>query len=302
MISKFVLRSTRFLKLHKIMCARIVGSLTSIPERIFFIEKVINSILNQTRPLDMVYINIPYRSLKGKEYILPEFLSRKNIKILRCSDYGPITKLIPVLDAESDPDTYIVTFDDDRIIDKNTVKIIEEKISFYPNAALSFSGWNIGSFPFYFECFYDNSQDIEVDWIQGCHSITYRRNMLNKHMLLTAFLQGPSFIKKHDDHRISGYLERKHIKKICIGKDAKKYFKPSECCNLEAISGGNSILKSSRFYIEVIYIVDYFSDLGLYHRNYETIYKTVTFKILISLLCIFILIFIVKKFGKNLFR
>ena len=106
---------------------RIVGSITTIPDRISLIEAVLDSILSQTRPLDCLYLNIPNISKKGKQYRIPEFLKIKNLVLNRCEDYGPITKLLPVLDIETDPDTYIVTFDDDRIVHRDVVKIITKK-------------------------------------------------------------------------------------------------------------------------------------------------------------------------------
>lgn len=280
---------------------RIVGSMTTIPDRIFLIENVVDSILNQTRKLDCLYLNIPVVSAKGKEYIIPEFLKQKaNLIINRCEDYGPITKLLPVLDIETDPDIYIITFDDDRTVHKDVVKIIEKKIRKYPHCALSFSGWNVGKFPFYLECHDKNSSDIEVDWIQGCHSITYPRKSLNKNKLIHAFYTGPSFLKRHDDHKISAYLEKNGIRKISIGKDAEKYFVSAPCCKTDAISGGDSWWGKIKYFSQVVYTVSYFHSLNLYHRQYHDFYKTTTFKILAIIILLLLLAFkIYRTFCKN---
>jgi hypothetical protein len=197
---------------------RIVGSMTTIPERISKIKKVIQSILNQTRKLDLLYLNIPYISKKGLKYKIPYYLQDKEyIKINRCEDYGPITKLLPTLDVETDPETYIITFDDDRLVHKDVVKIIERKIKKYPDAVLSFSGWNVGFFPFYLQCLDNNIQDVEVDWVQGCHSITYPRKVINKNKYLESFPE-ISLLSKHDDHKLSAYLELQTVKKISINQ------------------------------------------------------------------------------------
>jgi hypothetical protein len=260
---------------------RIVGSITTIPDRISLIEAVLDSILSQTRPLDCLYLNIPNISKKGKQYRIPEFLKIKNLVLNRCEDYGPITKLLPVLDIETDPDTYIVTFDDDRIVHRDVVKIIEKKIAKYPKHVLSFSGWNMGSFPFYLERYDDNTEDIEVDWVQGCHSITYPRSCVNKKRIINCFITAPSFLSRHDDHKISAYLERNKVKKISIGADAEKHFISAPCCKTDAISGGDSIWGKVKYFTQVLYIVNYFSSLNLYHRTYKNFYRTTTAKIMI---------------------
>lgn len=269
---------------------RIVGSMTTIPSRIASIERVIDSILNQTENLECLYLNIP----KDKNYIIPSFLyKKKNLILNYCDkDYGPITKLIPTLDVEKDDNVYIITFDDDRIVDKNVVKIIRKKISEYPNYALSFSGWCIGSFPFYLECHDKNDKDIEVDWIQGCHTITYPRKLINKNKLLRSFFTGPSFLSKHDDHKISAYLTKNNIKKISIGKDAEKYFISAPCCTTNAISGGNSILGKIKYFTQVIYIVNYFRSLQLYNHSYHNFYKTTTFKLIFYIFFLYICFYI----------
>ena len=88
--------------------------MTTLPSRLNHLTKTIRSILRQTAPLDVLYIHMPLLTLKGLEYDIPlGFLDftkgfRTNVVINRCKeDFGPITKIAPVLDLEKDPDTYI---------------------------------------------------------------------------------------------------------------------------------------------------------------------------------------------------
>ena len=70
----------------------------------------------------MIYACIPYTSKKYGDYKIPggwDFPS--NVKIVRCKDYGPITKLIGCLEWETDPDTMIITIDDDQEYNKDIV-------------------------------------------------------------------------------------------------------------------------------------------------------------------------------------
>ena len=137
---------------------RIVVSLTTIPKRIDKIRNVLQSILQQSRKADKIYINIPEKTLKGEKYKIPKFISEnREIEIVRCQDYGAITKLLPILNIEREPTTRIITFDDDNIVHKDVLKIFEKRAKVYGNSALSFSGWCLSSFPSYIQL-YDKSE------------------------------------------------------------------------------------------------------------------------------------------------
>jgi len=275
---------------------RIVASLTTIPSRIRKIEPVIKALYNQkSLKFDNIYLNIPL-SFKGKKYILPEFLNKyDNLKILRCDiDYGPITKLIPVLEVELDPNTIIITFDDDSIPSKNVLKIFINKVKKYPNTSLSFSGWCIGKFPFYLEFIGDNIKDVEVDWIQGTHGILYHRRFINKEELLDYPKPDNKNFLKNDDHWISYYLEKNKIKRISIGQSYKENFRSSEICKVDAISGNYSL----KFFKEVLNISFYLKNIGIYYRS-VSVFNSIFFKIFLSvILVIIICVYIIKNIKK----
>lgn len=94
---------------------RVVVSLSTIPSRVKYLSEAIESLLKQSYSIDRIYINLPYRSLRENvEYpLLEEDFLDPRVTILRCEDRGPITKLYPVLDVENDPQTIIITVDDD---------------------------------------------------------------------------------------------------------------------------------------------------------------------------------------------
>jgi hypothetical protein len=279
---------------------RIVGSMTTLPDRINHLNLILNSIITQRRKLDKFYLNIPYKSLKNKEYIIPEYIKEnKEITIVRCKDYGPLTKLIPVLDIETDENTYIITFDDDRIVNRNVTSIIERKINEYPNCALSFSGWCVGYFPFYFQSIKDNTEDLEVDWIQGCHTITYKRDMIDKEDLLNFQMKNMSkYIFRHDDHRIAIHLNKRGVKRICIGKKADLYFKETNNSRIEPISGGNSILKVIEFFYQVAMISMKLKSMNIYKRHHSISDSYIVKKISTILLSCLIILAIVIFYKK----
>ena len=69
-------------------------STSTIPQRIKSLEKSINSLLNQSKKPDKIFINIPYKYRRFDETIkdheIPKF-DNSIVEIARCEDYGPAT-------------------------------------------------------------------------------------------------------------------------------------------------------------------------------------------------------------------
>ena len=103
---------------------KIVASLTTTPYRINLIKETLDSILNQTIPVNCIELNIPYiLKRSGEEYQIPQWLSEleentKNtkceVKIFRTEDYGPITKVAPTLIRyKGNKEVFVWSLDDD---------------------------------------------------------------------------------------------------------------------------------------------------------------------------------------------
>jgi hypothetical protein len=93
---------------------RVVVSFSTIPSRLPFLSGVSNQINKQTFKPDAVYACIPMFSERlGKAYDLSTVMVPENLTVIRCEDYGPATKLLGCLEHEQDPDTIIITIDDD---------------------------------------------------------------------------------------------------------------------------------------------------------------------------------------------
>jgi len=190
---------------------RIVGSLTTLPSRIGKIGDTIRSIYNQTVKFDCIYLNIPYYSVKeDSDYIIPEEYY-KYCSIMRCNDYGKITKMFGPLTEELDGETIIITFDDDVIYPKELVEKLLVKSKKYPTGAIGSSGIKIGGFPYY------------INYINGNKITTEKQNvdiLLNKNACLYKRKYFPSFeiiIRENNnlldecDLILSGYLSAKDI-------------------------------------------------------------------------------------------
>lgn len=222
---------------------RVAISLTTIPPRLGRIKRVIYSILRQTAGFDALYLNIPLKSKKGEEYTIPDFIhniSDPRFILNRCErDYGPITKLLPTLEKETDKDTVIICCDDDNLWAPNTLDLFLQNHKKYPGDALSLSGFCIGKFPLYFQLVSTCNTTVCVDWIQGTHGILISRGMLSADALLDYSKFEPGnhdLLSRNDDHWISYNL---HINKIIRRKipgECDKYFIPTFSGRIGAIS------------------------------------------------------------------
>ena len=108
-------------------------SITTIPQRLKNLNKSVDSLLNQTKKPDKIFINIPNKYKRFKETInsnqIPKFESGI-VEIIRCEDYGPGTKLLGSIDKVK-KDSLIILVDDDHIYEDY---MIEKFFSYYSKA------------------------------------------------------------------------------------------------------------------------------------------------------------------------
>lgn len=95
---------------------RVVATMTTTPKRITIIEPALDSLLQQTRAPDAVYLFIPHVFKRdGSVYELPPWLpAKRGLTVIRCEDSGPATHMLEVLKVERHPQTYILQVDDDQ--------------------------------------------------------------------------------------------------------------------------------------------------------------------------------------------
>lgn len=123
---------------------RIVVSLTTIPDRVKLLPETLAALDKQTQRPNVIYLQIPYVTKKGKLYDIEELqkviTAYPNVIINRpLNDAGPITKFVPVLDQELDPNTWIILVDDDMIYDARMIeKLMNPTYDHLP--AIGFAG------------------------------------------------------------------------------------------------------------------------------------------------------------------
>nr|QBK87292.1 MAG: glycosyltransferase [Marseillevirus LCMAC201] len=208
---------------------RVVGSLSTIPSRITGIEKTLVSLSNQSYKLDAVYLNVPYTSQReDTEYQIPSVLTNY-CHIVRGQDYGPITKIIGALLQEDDPETIIITFDDDKVYPEGLVDKLLSKHRSNPETAIGSAGFKIGTFPFYMSTVhnehehnkkwytFDVASDGEaVDVLRGAPGVLYVRKFFPDLDHLDKLLRHSienSVMFRNDDIVISGLLSQRGIER-----------------------------------------------------------------------------------------
>jgi len=209
---------------------RVVASLTTIPGRDKKLLRTLRSLRAQEYELDAIYLGIPKESRRLKTKY-PEFTDeiKELCTIVECEhDYGPCTKIAGGLMMENDPETIILTFDDDVIYSPRLVGKMIEYHKKHPDCAIGSSGILLKyGFPFYStisncEAHWNTMTGFEltiegrsVDALCGFSSVLYIRKFFPmKDRLHSDFLEYPLMdddVYYNDDIMISAYLSRQNI-------------------------------------------------------------------------------------------
>jgi hypothetical protein len=209
---------------------RVVATLTTRAKIHDCLKENLDSLTCQ---FDEVYLGLPYESHKGEKY--PEFEHPKVTIVKLDEDIGPCCKLLGALIKEKrDPNTLIVSVDDDYIYRKDLRSIFEKKrqedIDKGVNRVMSFSGvymkyWNFGMYGLN-GGWHDN--DLFIDWnkekklttIAGYCGCAYPANIFKDVNDYIDFSK--KAFEKHDrnfyndDVVISAYLSFLEVEKVRI--------------------------------------------------------------------------------------
>jgi len=172
---------------------KIYASFTTIPERLENLEPTIKSLVNQSYPIEKIFVNIPYGKSKrsGKKYYVPKYLSKyKQVEVTRGKDLGPGTKILGSL-HKIPQDGYVLVVDDDMIYKKKHLKHLVENFNTKKYDAIGFSHSGSGG-------------------VCGLTGFLIKRNILNN--LFNYFKQLPSICYYVDDVWITEYIFKNNYK------------------------------------------------------------------------------------------
>jgi hypothetical protein len=210
---------------------RLIVSLTSTPERIGGILPAIHSLLKQSLIANQVQLFLPW-SCKGKEYKIPKSLQALDhqdgtgdFRIVRVDkDYGPATKLIPALQQETNPSTFIVFLDDDMVYERNLLRKLYDAIKKRPDAAHATSGLHISMGPpRKLHYIHQTVGPEKIDIVEGYNGVIVRRGFFPADMSAGFSEQSPGenspkdAFRWADDAVISGYLAKRGIPRFKMG-------------------------------------------------------------------------------------
>jgi len=206
---------------------RVVISFSTIPSRVNKLAPLFKALKSQTYKPDAIYLNIPKRSIRDDcEYDI-EWHTYNNAKFLKINhmerDYGPLTKLIGGLQQETEPDTIIVTIDDDKQYDSHMIEdLVTYSQKFFNTGrvcAVGRRGWILcrpelrwPSFS-YLPIALDIKTPVNVDVLTGVGAVAYRRSMFDDTFPNDELLEKCFMV---DDIYINGYLAQHGIERILI--------------------------------------------------------------------------------------
>lgn len=208
--------------------SNVIITLTTVPSRLnhpneaFGMKPVIERLTTLSYDNYEVHLNIPFFNKKsGEEYIVPDWLtnfSSPKLKIFRTEDFGPITKILPTLFRINDPETIIITVDDDLNYMDGFVEYHLKKREEYPDCAIGFAGLTAIDGSCHFCTTVKN--DVRVKILEGYKTVSYKRY----------FFEDDFYEFRHgswnDDIIISAYMGMKNIKKIVVSYDKDTNFSP----------------------------------------------------------------------------
>jgi hypothetical protein len=218
------------------MSTKLYISFTTIPSRINNIVEVLNSIQKQTLQPDKIIINYPDKLLRLKtisditKFIQlienHELYKTNKIYLNKCSDYGPITKLYPLINLNFiNNEDMIIIIDDDNEYNKYLFeKLVEQFKKYNCSECITLSGL---LYPTIFNDTFkiiNNSYNTEL--IEAAFGFIIKKAFLTgelhkwvinpsitfKELILSKFYN--SFMS--DDYLFSKYLDKLHIKKRVI--------------------------------------------------------------------------------------
>jgi len=191
---------------------RIIISFTTIPTRVKYLQKIFDNISKQTIKPDAIYACIPYTSKRlNLEYNIDQNLKLPPCgKIVRCLDMGPATKLLGCISEENDPNTIIITIDDDHLYVDNIIERMSKASIEYPDSVI---------------CNYALDENLNivshkillpttVKFLEGYGSVLYKRKFISEQMInyYKRNLSSECFLS--DDLTISRWMDLQKIQII----------------------------------------------------------------------------------------
>lgn len=206
---------------------RVVAGITSVPENFNLLLHTLNSLKEQEHPLDAIYLSL-YDECGDLQ--IPDTIEELCEVVEFEEDFGSCSKLIGALVKENDPNTIIITFDDDV---EYAPDLVGKLLSYHekdPEAAIGSSGMLVKyAFPFlstvrntknnwnHLTGFEITENGRAVDVLQNFSAVLYLRKFFPDREDLFEKLLKYTLMNKdvyhNDDVMISAYLSQQGIER-----------------------------------------------------------------------------------------
>jgi len=214
----------------------IIVNFTTTPERVAYIQPMLESLKNQTLSgfKTILWLSNFYkrsgRSMNKKD--VPVFIHSYDVEVRFTEDYGSNTKLLPALKAFKDPNSILLTVDDDTCYPPDWLKGLIKATKTDSSKAYGYRAKvfqrRFLKFPFikqrplkplnynYSETIIltDPTASISVDILTGVWGICYRRSFFNDDYFN---LNSCKPAHHNDDIWANGHLARNQVERICLG-------------------------------------------------------------------------------------
>ncbi len=196
--------------------SRTILTLTTSPKRIKHLQLVLNSLRNQIKSPDAIYINLPDQYRNRDTYIIPEWLEDSlDVTILKGGeDLGPLMKILPVLDVETDSNTLLITFDDDVLYPSDIISKFYSAVQKYPNSAFGSRGFNFTNTRNNLEPIRGNHVPCNI--LQGYGACAYLRRHLDSRIIHNNLLSQPEAFRFSDDVILSNHIASRGISRFTL--------------------------------------------------------------------------------------
>ena len=246
---------------------RVVISLTTIPERRPLLEKTLDSIARQSRQPEAVYLWLPDERFRGKglNYRFP------GVEVRTGADLGPAMKLLPVLMLECEPDTRIITIDDDVEYPPELVERLANASAMQPSHAIGFTGWCVEEGPIGHQVHHFNEDVIAakmhqiVHVLEGYRGVIYQRGFFESDIF--EHLRSLDAFWFHDDILFSGYLASRGVPRVSCWYGASSSVPGESHWNLQGDQTG--LHTGSDWFNKGVSCLDY------WQRQFPAIWKPV---------------------------
>ncbi len=278
---------------------KVVATLTTRNKYHKNLRETLDSLVSQ---FDAVYLGLPYKNIKGEDY--PDF-KHPGVEIVKIDeDIGSATKLLGALiKEERDPNTLIVSVDDDHTYNPNLRKIFEEErekdikkglTRVLTQAGVYIKYWNYGIYGLNGvghdrDYTFDYNSNPELTTIAGVCGVAYPANIFPETDDYINFIKkyyDDKILFRNDDVLISAYISKLGIKKVRLSKTLKDFGVENKEEGNEKISPNLEELFSACKKLE-----------NLFREGNKFKYFSLTFLDLIFLFLFVILIFVFYNFS-----